>query len=92
MRITYKNGVYNGDVNYNNDPHGKGEYVWNDGDRYYGDWSYGNRTGNGKYPWPDGGWYEGEYQDGLRHGQGVRVHPDGTRQEGRWEKDEFLGE
>jgi hypothetical protein len=91
MKIEYDNGYYTGDVDYNEEMHGYGTYVWHSGDKYVGNWLHGERHGNGKYTWPDGTWYEGEFQNGDLNGYGTKRYTDGTYT-GKWIRDERNGQ
>lgn len=84
--LNYKNGYYDGEVNYNNEMHGYGTFVWNDGVRYEGEWRNGNFNGHGKITYPDGRYYDGEWRDGKRHGYGKMTYSWGYY-EGQWEND-----
>ena len=52
--LSYSNGYYDGDVNYNDEEHGYGTFVWSDGNKYIGQWRNGQMHGRGKYVWKDG--------------------------------------
>lgn len=46
----------------NDEFHGKGKYVWNDGERTYeGQWVQGIMEGKGKMTYRDGSYYEGTF-------------------------------
>jgi len=42
---------------------GNGTYLYDNGDKYEGDWRDGERNGHGKYTWPNGDIYEGDWKD-----------------------------
>ena len=91
MRIEYDNGYYVGDVNYNDDPHGYGKYVWNDGTYYEGEWRDGDMHGHGKRTFDDGAYYIGDFVHDECHGRGKYVYDDGTYYEGEWRDGEKHG-
>jgi len=71
----YNNGNYSGDLSADFTPggntekyglrHGKGTYVWANGDKYEGDWKYDKRTGYGKYTYANGKVQEGQWENGV---------------------------
>ena len=58
--------------------------TFDNGDRYEGEYRYGEFHGRGVYTWADGKRYEGEYRDNKRHGRGVYTWADGKRYEGEY--------
>ena len=77
---------------------GFGEYHWDDGDIYIGQFKKGWRTGKGKYIWGSEGYYEGDFVKNERHGYGKFVGNGYGKfvgknviEDGRWEKNIFLG-
>lgn len=74
----YFNGVYKGDW-MNHQPSGYGEYEWDDGGSYAGQWTGGQRTGEGRSYNSSGELiYSGSYVDGVYSGHGTRYYDDGT--------------
>lgn len=69
----YPNGdVYEGDVNAENNPHGKGTMNYNNGiRRYEGEWENGQRSGQGTYTYTNGSTYVGNWVNGRKNGQGT---------------------
>ena len=61
MRHVCENGIYDGEVNYKNEPHGKGEFTWNNKDKYVGEFKNGNYVGKGKIYYHDGKILEGVF-------------------------------
>ncbi len=55
---TFTHGKYKGEIE-NNLPHGKGEYIYNNGTKYQGTFVKGNIDGNGSIKYPGGGSFEG---------------------------------
>lgn len=69
---------------------GYGIYVFENGDRFEGDYKNGQRI-RGRYVWHDGSYYDGEWKDGKSNGEGRQVFADGTRFEGSFANDKFHG-
>ena len=44
--------------------HGKGTYIFANGDTYEGDFKENKMHGEGKYTWTSGRFYEGLFEDG----------------------------
>ena len=65
-----------------------GQYIWTDGDKWIGEWKYGEKEGKGTYTWVDGSKFIGEYIDGESNGQGVLIWGDTTE----WAGDKYVGE
>lgn len=71
--------LYIGETNSNDDPHGKGEMRFRNGDHYAGYFKDGYREGFGKYVFSKGEteYYEGEYHLGKREGSGTIKYRNG---------------
>jgi hypothetical protein len=82
---------YEGEMTGNNVRHGKGTYVWTNGDRYTGDWINGVISGKGIYFYANGCTYEGKFLNGKRHGKGTYVWSNGDRFKGHWIQGERSG-
>ena len=52
---------------------GIGEYIWNDGLKYNGDWKNGKMNGKGTLTHPSGETYSGEFKDDKKHGKGYYI-------------------
>ena len=61
------------------------------GNKFVGNWNYGNINGFGQYTWEDIGSYKGNWLDGKKHGYGTMIWIDGSKYEGGWAFDEFNG-
>ena len=59
--------------------------VWDNGDRYEGEWLGELMDGAGTWTGADGERYVGEWRDGERHGRGLSTGPDGSMYDGQWE-------
>lgn len=61
-----------------------GEYTFENGAVYNGQWRGRMRHGHGEQSWPDGARYEGEWRNNQVHGRGVFYHVDGDVFDGEW--------
>ena len=68
-----------------------GTYIWDNGDKYVGEWKDDKQHGQGTLTYADGNKYVGEYKDGKRHGQGTFTFADGGKEIGSWENDLLNG-
>lgn len=83
--ITYESGaIYTGET-LNGLRHGKGKYVWPDGDYYEGDWADNVRHGKGKYVFENGNVYIGDFSEDSITGTGRMEYHDGRVYDGAWE-------
>ena len=57
--------TYEGKINLDHTPHGRGKITWNDGVNYEGNWENGKIAGEGKYTWENGDWVEVFTKDGV---------------------------
>lgn len=90
----YSYGAYTGNFK-NGKPHGYGEMSYTNGERFKGQWSYGNKNGNGTYYYTkndvDGrAKYEGNWKNDEKSGQGTMWYGkndkyDRERYEGSWQ-------
>ena len=62
--------------------HGKGVYVWQNGDRYEGTFAKDRADGQGKYQFANGDTYEGEVKAGVILGRGTYTAKNGDVFEG----------
>jgi hypothetical protein len=90
-RITYNNGYYDGEVNYNGDEHGYGTFVWDNGDKYVGYFSYRKFSGQGTYYYASGAKYVGQWANDLKNGKGTMYFKNGNVYEGNWVNDKENG-
>ena len=63
-------GDYDGEVNNQDLPHGKGKCIFEDGLLYEGSWVNGKREGKGKMTLPNHDYYEGEWKNDAPNGKG----------------------
>ncbi len=68
---------------------GQGLYIWQNGERYEGDWRNGKFEGRGSYTWADGSKYSGNWQSGRRNGSGTFYSPNGVAKTGIWKDNEL---
>ena len=69
----------------------QGEYTFENGAIYCGQWLGRYRHGYGKQTWPDGARYEGEWLNNKAHGRGIFYHVDGDIFDGEWKNDKANG-
>ena len=67
--MEFEFGTYSGESFFGR-PHGRGEFVWNEGDSFSGQWVHGSREGRGKQIFEDGSILVGMYKDDLANGKG----------------------
>jgi hypothetical protein len=68
---------------------GRGYYLWENGDEYFGLWENNKKTdstGTAVFRTPAGMMYCGDFRDDLKHGFGTMIYPKGERYEGQWVK------
>lgn len=94
-KITFSNGnEYNGNVNKEGKPHGKGIMNFLKGKiiKYNGDWVSGEMTGIAKrIEYSNGSKYEGQVKNGEKNGEGSLKTKDGETFECNWVKDNKEG-
>ena len=69
---------------------GRGLFVYENGDRYDGDWIGALRQGFGRFETADS-IYQGNWHAHQRHGHGSFTHPDGSSYIGSWETNQRTG-
>ena len=65
-----------------------GRYVWNNGDKYVGEYQNNKKHGQGNQSWENGDKYVGEYKNNKRTGQGTYIYGENTKFAG----DRYIGE
>ncbi len=87
--INYSDGTvlnYKGTVQ-NGKPHGKGTMLWRNGEKYFGSWENGKRSGYGIYTFSDtspADRYEGHWANDEFSGQGSLFWRDGSNYIGQF--------
>lgn len=71
---------------------GYGEYYWNDGKIYKGNWENNKMNGEGEFFWPSKKSFKGTYKDDKKHGAGVFKWPDGKELHMNWVDGQPSGE
>jgi hypothetical protein len=67
-----------------------GSWVWDDGNKYIGEFKNNNQHGQGTYTFADGSKNVGEFKDGKLDGYVISYSSDGSiLKEGIWQDDEF---
>ena len=66
--------------------------IYDNSDRYVGEFKAGKRHGKGAYYYHDGSKYEGEYRNGKRAGKGTYTSVHGDKYFGEWKDGESHGE
>lgn len=89
--LPFNNATYEGDVDPQNQPHGKGQMTFSANEYYSGGWVNGKRQGYGVYQFANGDRYEGYFYNNLRHGEGKQILANGTVHSGVFERNEFIG-
>ena len=67
--------------------HGRGLFVWDDGEFYLGYWANDKREGIGKNTYKNGNTYEGNYKKGKKEGDGIYKWKNGDKYTGKWKND-----
>ena len=65
----------------------EGEFFFDDGAAYKGNFRHGAFHGHGEMNYPGGDRYTGKWRKGLRHGKGVLITKAGASYKGRWVRD-----
>lgn len=67
--------------------HGRGLFLWSDGEFYLGYWANDKREGRGTNTYSNGNIYNGEYKNGKKDGQGEFKWNNGDMYKGSWKND-----
>lgn len=69
----------------------RGNFAWQKGDSYSGDFQKGKRSGTGAYTYAHGTKYNGRWREDMANGRGSIVWAEGDRYEGTWAADRRQG-
>jgi len=89
-RYKFIDGEYDGEWR-GGKMHGRGKYVWANGDIYEGDFREDKFHGRGKGVWANGDTYEGDWSEDKQHGRGKEVWANGDTYEGDWSENKKHG-
>lgn len=90
--IKYDNGIYTGYLNKNtNKPHGKGIIIYNNKEKYEGNWKNGLKEEIGIYKYQNDEIYLGKFKNNIREGYGKYTYKNGNIYEGKWKDDKKDG-
>ena len=67
-----------------------GTYIYDEGEKYVGEWKDNKYNGQGTYTWPSGEKYVGQYKDDKRHGQGTYTFANGYKENGYYLKNQYV--
>lgn len=67
---------------------GHGTMLYENGDKYTGEWKNGKREGYGIFRFANGDAYAGGWQNDKKEGSGIVTLANGTKETGLWENDE----
>jgi len=84
-KIRWPNGdEYFGELNKEDEFHGKGTLTFSDGQTYTGSWKNDLNHGKGIYTWPSGDTYDGDWKNGNEHGKGIYTWHNGNKYIGEY--------
>ena len=67
--------------------HGRGLFIWEDGEFYLGYWANDKRDGEGTNTYRNGNLYKGNYKMGKKEGDGIYKWNNGDKYSGKWKND-----
>jgi hypothetical protein len=71
--------------------HGRGFFIWEDGEFYIGYWANDKREGEGTNTYTNGNIYQGAYKNGKKEGEGIYKWSNGDLYQGTWKNDMMHG-
>ena len=89
-KISLNAGTYTGDMDFGIFE-GDGEFAFDTGSVYKGEWKNDNIEGLGVFETSSEGSYEGEFSKGAKSGEGVFSWNNGDTYEGEWKNDKMQG-
>ena len=89
----YKNYIYFGEYQVGDDliPHGRGVQLYNNGDKYYGNFKKGKKDGVGVFFFKNGTKYLGEWKKNKMEGYGIYYFSTGAKYEGYFKANQRNG-
>ena len=71
--------------------HGQGTYLYSNGDKYVGEWNFGDKHGEGTFFYADGKKDFGNFENNQLNGYAIKYDKNGEIiKEGIFKNDEFL--
>ena len=67
--------------------HGRGLFIWEDGEYYLGYWVDDKREGEGTNNYRNGNMYKGNFKKGKKEGDGIYQWKNGDKYIGKWKND-----
>ena len=71
--------------------HGRGIFIWDDGEYYIGYWANDKREGEGTNFYSNGNIYKGTFKNGKKDGEGIYKWSNGDSYQGKWKNDMMHG-
>jgi len=71
--------------------HGRGMFIWEDGEYYIGYWANDKREGEGTNSYSNGNIYKGSFKNGKKDGDGIYKWSNGDSYQGKWKNDMMHG-
>ena len=71
--------------------HGRGMFIWEDGEYYIGYWANDKREGEGTNSYSNGNIYKGTFKNGKKDGEGIYKWSNGDSYQGKWKNDMMHG-
>lgn len=90
--VSGEGAKYTGDMSETGKRHGRGEYIWLNGDRYQGDFINGLKNGNGILYFSNGDKRVGVWKDDKLHGPATYYYRTGRIDEETWQEDNKISE
>jgi len=90
--LSSEGAKYSGDMSESGKRHGRGEYIWINGDRYQGDFVNGLKDGNGILYFSNGDKRVGVWKGDKLHGPATYYYSAGRIDEETWEDDNKVSE
>jgi len=90
--VSGEGAKYTGDMSETGKRHGRGEYIWLNGDRYQGDFINGLKNGNGILYFSNGDKRVGVWKDDKLHGPATYYYRTGRIDEETWQEDNKVSE